>query len=274
MKSFVQYLVTTCSLNRNQISDLIKKTRIKGSIIVGNQLMEKDSEYLIQDESFTALVLNMSSKGVSKNRNTLLKKANAKFITFIDDDMVYIEDAQEKIESFLLTFNGHCARFNVYKADEPIKQQLFKKEKRFTKNNMKSVGVWGEFFDRIFLLSNSIYFREEIGPGSVYNHGEDAIFNLDYSEYGTIRQFTTLAFMIEQATSTWHGENRDLKHELISHGYVYWIIYKRNAKLCSFLFLITHKKCYPKGSSVFMMYKWMKIGINRAKNHYLKGKSK
>ena len=263
-----QYLVTVVKKNVDEIMNLVKELNIKGDILIGNQMMEEDAEYKLSCHGCSIRVFNMTSRGVSKNRNFLLLHSSADFITFLDDDVYFVEGEQEAAESLVSRCKYNAVRFNVISdnSDRPIKQ--FEKEGFIKFKSLSSCGVWGIFFKREFLIKSDILFDENVGPGTMVNHGEDALFNKLFLEQSKMYFFPLAVFHSIQKVSTWHTEKRDLKIELFSHGYVYCLLYKRFANIRSVLFLMTHMYCYPKGTKYRLLRKYMKDGIKKAKEIY------
>lgn len=261
----IQYLLTTVGKSREEIVQIIEGLNIAGDILVGNQLMGADAEYELSGGSYHAKIFDMTSKGVSKNRNFLISRASAEYITFLDDDMYCEKGAQESFEEALAKNQYNCVRFNVV-SDNPKRPIKFVKKNGFVGfRSLSSFGVWGGFYKLDFLKQNSIYFREDVGPGTDINHGEDGIFNKQFTRFSKIFSITLTAFHIRQTNSTWLNSNRDLKVELVSHGFNYYLLYKNYANIMSSLFLLTHMKCYPKGTKYHVLKKYMKIGIRHAK---------
>ncbi len=263
----IQYLITCVKKTQDEIKNMLKKFNISGDILVGNQLCEENMEYDIKTKLYKAKVFNMTGKGVSLNRNFLTSKSTADYITYLDDDMYYNPGVQEKIEKELKE-NLHVAvRFNVVSDNEKRPIKLLTKRKFVGFRSLSSFGVWGIFFNRQFLIDNNIKFNEKIGPGTDINHGEDGLFNKEMTKYTKILSLPTISFNIQQSESTWHGDNRDIELESFSHGYIYYLLYGKKARLMSLLFLITHMSYYPRGTKIGILYKNMKKGIKKSKEH-------
>lgn len=263
----VQYLVTTCSKSKDDIINIVNSLNVKGSVLVGNQLCDNNNDYYLKTSNSQIHVFNMKSKGVSINRNELIRQSNAKYIIFLDDDVSYLDSCQECVECILSQSTQKCIRFNVISSNPDREIPQIKKEGYLKFRQLTSFGVWGQFFDREFLLKNNIMFREEIGPGTDNNHGEDAIFNHDFLKHSKIYQFKQAMFLADQRESTWHS-NRNIEKETISHGYNYYVLYKSRAKLLAVAFVLTHMWCYPKGTKKRELIKYMFRGIKKAKKFY------
>lgn len=249
-------LITTLNKTKHQILSLLNKNNIFGNILVGNQGNSIFSEENIIDKNRVIRIFNLTSNGVSTNRNFLLKQSKSDYVIFLDDD-VTISNYGFNAESF----DGKNAyRFNLVSNNEerPIKQIMKQKKLKF--NDLKSFGVWGVFFPRKILLENNFIFNEFIGPGRKINHGEDSLFLFQYIQKNPIIQFNRCCFEVDQSASTWRGETRNITNELISHGFLYGIMFGRKAKLFLFYHLIKNRESY-KELSLVKSFKISKKGI-------------
>lgn len=263
----IQYLITTVSKTKNDIANMLDSLKIKGNILVGNQLMDKNSEYEIKTEKYNAKVYNMTTQGVSINRNFLTKKANAEYITYLDDDIYFEEGMQQKVEKLLINSSYKAIRFNVSSDNESRKIKQLSKRGFIGFRKLSSFGVCGIFFNRTFLIDNEIKFHDAIGPGKKINHGEDTVFNRTFLKYSKIYSVPISVFRARQIESTWKGEDRNIEIELFSHGYVYHLLYSFNAKMMAILYSLTHMKYFPKGTKLSFVLKNMFKGIKAAKQN-------
>lgn len=261
----VEYLATVIKKEKSELKQFLDSLNVKGNILVGNQLVDNSDIFTIEGKGYTAKVFNSPDKGVSKNRNVLLEKANADYVTFLDDDMRFIGDVQQETEQFLGSNKYDCVRFNTVSKNKNREIKLIKKDGFVSFRKLSSYGVFGCFFRTSFLKEKGLKFNETIGPGTNINHGEDGVFLHEFLKKGKIYCKKAITFEIDQMESTWINENRDYDLELFSHGYIYYLLYKKMANIMSILFLITHMWCYPKGSKYSILRKNMKKGITAAK---------
>ena len=261
----IDYLITTFNKTNEELIEIINRSNVFGHILVGNQGMKEDSIKHVEFDGKVITIFNQKSVGVSKNRNFLLKKAESEYVTFLDDDMYYADNVQNEIEEILPKYRLNCVRFNVLSDNNsrPIKQ--LKKCGFVGFRKLSSFGAWGCFFRREFLLENKIFYNESIGPGTEINHGEDGVFLKTFLLYSKIFFIPKVSFHVSQKESTWHNENRDLKTELFSHGFNYYLLYGKKAKLMAVLFLISHMHCYPPKTKFKTLKSFMIAGINNAK---------
>lgn len=265
----IEFLITTLHLTEEQIINLIIKANVFGNIIVGNQYASNDSVKIIKRKDFTVTIVNQTGSGVSKNRNTILKHATSDYVTFLDDDMVLTEK-KERFFSLLDNFSEYDAiRFNCISSNvnRPIKQ--IKKNGYVNFRKMKSFGTWGIFYKRSVLIETNIAFRENIGPGNYINHGEDTLFVYDFLKSNRkIYQIKLPVFLIEQTKSTWK-DSKDLKRELISHGYNYYLLYHNRSFVMALIFVCLHHKLCG-NLSIARAYSFMKVGIRMSREASVK----
>lgn len=240
------YLITTINKTEEQILSIVSKANVKGIVFVGNQNSESYSEKLIIDQNIEIHIFNIPGKGVSKNRNLLLSKANSDFIMFLDDDVSFLNDSQrvmeEMIEHASSKFNAH--RFNSLSINNQRPINQIKKNGTVTIMELRNFGVWGIYFNRTFLMKNSLLFDENVGPGSIINHGEDFLFMKNYLKKNKIYQHNYCGFSIEQKDSTWTGQNRDIIRELFSHGFLYKRSFGIFWRQFLFVHFLKHKDLY------------------------------
>lgn len=229
------YLLTTIGKTKKEVCAILQNLNLNGEVLVGNQ-NSNDSrieKFVFQGMSVTIYFLE--GKGVSKNRNFLLREACGDYVTFLDDDVSLRRGAQSHMQDIVLSgANYEAHRFNLVSqnASRPIKQ--IHKDGPLKFSELLNFGVWGIFFDRKFLIENHIFFDENIGPGRLINHGEDFIFLKDFSKKESIHQSDFCGFEVGQVESTWTGpKNRDIIKEAFSQGYLY-----KRAFGCCYLFLL------------------------------------
>ena len=85
----VQVLVTT--MNCRNVSDLCQRMHVKNAM-VGNQT---DNNLIYEVDGIT--VYDFMEKGVGLNRNNLWMRTQADYVLFGDDDLVYVDDYEDKV---------------------------------------------------------------------------------------------------------------------------------------------------------------------------------
>lgn len=240
----IGYLVTTCNKNKDEIIVLVKRLNVKGCVYVGNQLANNDDVCIYKENNLAITIFNMQSKGVSLNRNYLLNKCDCDIVTFLDDDVAYLDSSQEKVEEELKKMKyNESFRFNCVSENKKRKIKQVHKNNKLSLLDVSSFGVWGEFFYKGFLMENNILFNENIGPGCYVNHGEDTVFNSLFLKKGIMKQKNLVAFSIEQMTSTWL-KDRDYKRDAFSDGFTNYLAFGKLYLLISVYLLIFKMNFY------------------------------
>ena len=269
----IDYLVTTLNKNEKDIVSIVKKLNIKGSVLVGNQRQQEYSEKALYFDNIDLKIFNLTSRGVSRNRNFLVEKSDADFIIFMDDDVSFIDSSQKLAEEFVEKYkNIDCIRFNIFTNDGSRTIRPINRDGFLNFNDVRSYGACGIFFNRNFIISNKLLFKEFSGPGSFLNHGEDTLFLYDALKVGRIYQINKCFFSNDYSESTWYGQKRNYPLEFFSDGYNYYYFYKQLAQLLFLYHLLKHKKEYSNsGMSLCTKMFWFKKGIKFYKT--LKNKS-
>lgn len=139
-------------------------------------------EYAKKDKRIK--IISQENKGVSGARNTGLKQATGKYVTFIDsDDWIsnkYIETLYNSIT--FCDYDIACAHHKIYFEDIndfKILKNVSKIKKILLKNNRNIVdkinvvnlskNVWNKIYKNDFLIKNNFSFFEDIFSGEDYS---------------------------------------------------------------------------------------------------------
>lgn len=217
-------LVTTYMLDKDQIFKLIASMNVFCPVILRNQC-KSNNTYEFMYNGFHIKVVNSTDKGLSINRNNLLRLCNSEYLIFCDDDVHFSLQAREIIEhSFKYKPNADAFAFN-YKMSNPDRQyKIYKgKTKKAHFSNFTSSGVLRFVFRRQSI--NSV-FDELIGSGTKYLCGEDTVFVKDYFRNKKNDVYISEKFLgqIDQINSVWFAKI-DSDEYLICKSYVYKKIY-------------------------------------------------
>lgn len=217
----IDTLVTTCNKTKSEILQMISENALQGNIIVGNQC-GVDGLVMISGTNYTLKIINSNAVGVSNNRNRLLLESRADYVTFADDDIHFclnylsLVSTRLKEKKFPEAIRFNCKSLN---AARPITQEE-KSHKITSFSEIKEYGVCGSFFNRQFLLKNSLFFPIDMGPGTPNKCGEDTFFlnrflkkRPEYYFFGEEICFTP------QSSSSWYS--KDDSNLLVSEGYAY-----------------------------------------------------
>lgn len=260
----IDFIVTSINKTKDDIFNLLSNSGLTGNILFGNQCMKENSIEEIKANNFSATIYNQNTRGVSINRNFLLRKSKADYVMFLDDDVFLKKDfkfVENNVSNIAYRYN--CISSNK---NRPIKQ--INKNKNLKFNDVKSYGVWGVLFPRVFLIEHKLFFDEEVGPGQYFNHGEDTLFLKKYlKNSGKLVQINETPFVVTQEFSTW--KDGDIERELISHGYVYRKLFGRKGLFILYYYYLKHKKNIKKSNpaiSSSYVLRTLKKGFNLQHN--------
>ncbi len=224
-----QYLITTVGKTEEEVKAIIEEANIDGEVLLGNQLRKEDRSYELTVGKTKATVFDMTSKGVSRNRNFLLEHATADYVIFFDDDERIFDGWQKRAEERVSALKKEAVRFNTVSGNPKRPIKILEKEGYVKWRHLSSFGAWGIYFERKYLLATGLKFRENVGPGTDLNHGEDSLFLHDYLQHKKVWSEPSKAFFVKQETSTWQCANADPYKSFVATGYVYGIVYGRLA---------------------------------------------
>lgn len=216
----VQVLVATMNQPEGNYS-LLQKMNIQTDAIVCNQCDRNQFEEFTW-KGHNIRWLSFAERGVGLNRNNALMRATGDIVVFADDDMVYSDDYEKKIENaFLRQRDADVIAFNLGDPEGKRKQNKdIHKVGRFNYLRYGTVRIAAKL-EKIKL--EGIYFNECFGGGTEHCHGEDNLFLTACLDKG-LRIYASpvyIADLTEERESSWdHG---DIDKYLIDQG----ILYKR-----------------------------------------------
>lgn len=255
----LETLITVVGLTKEQLKDYLVRQNCSGKVLIGNQCGRTGS-YELSNEKCQATIFEFDDIGVSRNRNNLFERATADVITFADGDAIfpdnYLDLVYERID--LIEGNG-AIRFNIESLNEkrPIKQLPY--DGKFVRfNDLRSFGVCGFFIEKKHALEKKLTFNEDLGPGGRFTHGEDSSYLHDFFQRGgRCLQFRDVIYCVEQKESSW--QNKDIKMDLVSHGYVLTKLYGFMSLAAIYVFGYRHRNDFP-GYGYSDVIKLMKSG--------------
>lgn len=199
--SKVEVLVAT--MNQTDFSKL-NEMNIKSDVIFANQTNR--NEY--SESNVLGAKVRMFStdkRGVGRNRNLALLFSEGEICLLSDDDVVYVDNYEQKIESaFNKLPKADIIIFNIETIGKKTDRRQNTKIKRVKWHNFLNYGAVRIAFRRESILRNNIWFSLKFGGGTLYGSGEDSLFLRD-SLKKNMRIFTypeKIAF-VNQETSTW-----------------------------------------------------------------------
>lgn len=138
--------------------------------------------YKAKDKRVT--VIHQSNMGVSAARNAGLKKANGKYVMFVDGDDYVEQDYVSYFLSIVLDNNLLMAVGKEFYSVDSSEQteddvKIYPAEKIIEDIYIGTVNVavWNKIYDRTFLVNNNIFFDKNIW------YGEGMLFNIKCLQY-------------------------------------------------------------------------------------------
>lgn len=179
--------------------------------------------------------------GTSKNRNQLLQQADADYLIFADDDVVFATSAGVQIERLLAKWSfPNAIAFNVH-ITNPHRQykKYVGRDRSCRRRDVMQTGAWRFVVKRV--IAQSFGFDETIGPGTEFPCGEDSVFVNNLLKARPVIITETYIATVAQNESTW--ANTAAKEQIIrAKGYTYKKIYGPLYPVLFFRFLLkTHQ---------------------------------
>jgi len=246
---------------KKEYSQLLKHLNIKSNVIIRNQIL---SETIMEKGNFEStffangycikLFSTTNEKGLSNSRNTLLSKTYAKYIMFIDDDLILSKDYLNYIFESIKSLNFDSLEYSLTWGETHFK--LFKNGRNYFYKH-SGAGILNILFRKSYLLKYHLEFNKKFGTGSDFYCGEDTIFRRWFFKFSK-KHFTSSNFIedIPPTPSSWF-KNEDEKYfniRSIVYGYTFHF-------LCPLLLLrMKIKSKNPKEVSLKKCMQYCKIG--------------
>lgn len=222
--------VLVAAMNQGDYS-LLKKMNIQSNVIVGNQSSRNSIEE-IDFNGYKAIYLNFKERGVGLNRNNALIRATGDICVFADEDLVYVNDYVNRIESWFKKIpEADALIFNILTLGDDQHRRNNKKVSRVRFYNSLNYGAVRIAVKRDVLLKKRICFSQLFGGGALYSSGEDTLFIHDMLKNGMkIYVVPETIASVDQTTSTWFsGYHEKFFHDkgalmkaLFPH--MYWLL--------------------------------------------------
>jgi len=171
-KSIELLIVTTKQSNL----DFVQKMNLCFPATITNQ----NGKYgvLVNNE---VKMIDSPTKGVGINRNIGLELSTSEYVMFVDDDMIFYDNANEVILSYLEE-NPYAdvIIFNFdYTNNKQYVRSRMEKKKRIRFHNCLNFGICCTLVKTDSIRKNNIHFNPYLGGGCIYSCGEDSLFFLD-----------------------------------------------------------------------------------------------
>jgi len=259
----LQTLVTTFHKTEDEIRELVVHNNLQGEVLFGDQCGKNEIKDLGLVGKAHVILYFFDTIGLSNNRNSLFKAATADYVSFADDDIVFIDNYPAIVEEDLKRLNNpDMIRYNIASTNPQRSISQIKKEKQIGFHDVSKYGVWGFFFKRDFLLNNGLTFRPELGPGQKRSHGEDTVYLKDFMDQKQKSyQIPLVLGKTDMDHSSWYGQ--DVRNDIVTDGYVYRLNRKKIALLFGYYRYLAHRNFFP-NVSFHQFVKLYKQGMKEA----------
>ncbi len=152
----------------------IKEMNIKSNVVFANQCDHTSYEEMDFD-GHTAKMISTTTRGVGKNRNLSLIYASADICLFADDDVVYDDDAEQKILSEFEKNPDADVMIFHFESNHPTRKPPKYNE---TKKWVSAKNPWGAVriaFRLSAVRKANVWFTTLFGGGCIFPSGEDSI---------------------------------------------------------------------------------------------------
>lgn len=235
----VEVLVAT--MNQTDYS-LIDKMNIQTDAIIGNQCNRNSIEE-IKWKKNNIKYLNFNEKGVGLNRNNALMRATGDYCLFADDDMIYVDNYEEKvIKAFRDIPKADIIIFNLIEKEK--KRKIIDKTVRIHWYNYLKFGTVRIAVKLSSIRKKGIYFNQCFGGGTEHSHGEDNLF-LTSCLKNKLKIYAVPEFigeLTESRESTWN-KGYDMKY-IKDQGVLYKTISPKWWKILCLQDAFRHRKKY------------------------------
>lgn len=258
----VEVLIST--LNNFDIKNLLVKMNIKMDALIINQCDEEGSYEFLFNYNKIRVILS-KERGLSKSRNLAIKNSRGKICVIADDDVIYDNDAREKIIRAYNNINdADIIAFDVPSIDISRPTRSLKQGRVNFWYSMR-ISSFQITFKRESIIEKGILFNEIFGSGSLYPCGEENIFLAQALKKGLkIYYIKDKIAVVNHSESQWFDGYYNEKI-LKAKGACF---YAMNPLLSNFLILqfSVRKKNLFRHIGLLEAIKYMRKGLNEYKN--------
>ncbi len=259
-----QLEVLVAALQENDIT-LADRMNLSTEAVICNQCQEVSyREFVRKGRRIRSLSFN--ERGVGRNRNNALMRADADYVLFGDEDIVYNDDYEEAVlNAFRDNPKADILLFNVW-AVEDRRTYENRKVKRVRWYNYGRYPTYAIGARLDSLRKANVWFSLLFGGGAAYSNGEDSMFLHDCLQKGLKLYAVPTEIGHEAArednSSTWFtGYNEKFFYD---RGVLYHYLYGPLQQLWALRFLIKNRKTMCSELSVKDAYRIMKRGMREA----------
>lgn len=245
------------AMNQHDLS-LCDDMNVKTNCIIASQCHEYK---YISDKDKKAILICSDDIGVGKNRNKALYFSSKDILLFGDEDLVYIDDLENKVlEAYKALPNADAIIFQIESPGKDITAKI-KEIRRVRWFNYAKYGAARLSIKKSSIQKYNIKFNELFGGGCKYGSGEDNIFIHDLLKKGAkIYTYPLLIAYEKENKSSWF-KGYDEKY-FYDNGALMASLYNKRKYIMSIIFLI--KRNHSKNLSFFRK---LFLYFNGAKNY-------
>lgn len=256
--------VLVAAVDENVIM-LAEHMNIRTAAVICNQCHEV-SYKMFERNGREIRCWSFDERGVGRNRNNALMRAEKDLVLFGDEDIVYHDDYEEKVlQEFRRMPQADIIMFNVTAAQgrETYENTRYKRVRWY---NYGRYPTYAMCCRRESLWKANVWFSLLFGGGARYSNGEDSLFLHDCLKKGLRIMASPVCIGHEQArndaSSTWfHGYNEKFFRD---RGTLYHSLYGRLEKAMALRFLVVHRKTMCRTVPLKKAYRLMKEGMKEA----------
>lgn len=263
-KGRVQLEVLVAAVQENDIT-LADHMNLSTEAVICNQCQEVSyREFERKGRLIRTLAFN--ERGVGRNRNNALMRADAEYVLFADEDIVYNDDYEESIlKAFQENPQADILMFNV-KAVESRRTYENRKVRRVRWYNYGRYPTYAMAARLDSLRRANVWFSLLFGGGARYSNGEDSLFIHDCLQKGLKIWAVPVGIGHEEAredeSSTWFtGYNEKFFYD---RGVLYHYLYGHLQGCMALRFLLAHRKTMCVQIPIRRAYRIMKKGMKEA----------
>lgn len=216
-------------------------------------------------------VSQITSTGLSTNRNNVISMARGDICIIADDDVRFEPNG---LMSILDCFNNNdnidiiTGKIKTYPGEGEYKKYK-KKIHRIKTHNIGSISSIEIAFRRNSIIDNNIMFDNQFGlNGSLYMKGEESIFLKDAIDASLKIYYYPINFVIHHKESSCSNINYDSK-EAEYLGALNWRLFKKLSIITMFVFIIKHYSRYINNISPLSFIKAYIQGVKRIKHQFI-----
>ena len=256
--------VLVAALQENDIT-LAEHMNLSTEAVICNQCQEVSyREFRRKGRRIRTFAFN--ERGVGRNRNNALMRADADYVLFADEDIVYDDDYEESVlRAFQQNPKADILMFNV-RAVEGRRTYENRRVKRVRWYNYGRYPTYAVGAKLESLRRANVWFSLLFGGGAAYSNGEDSLFLHDCLKKGLKIWAVPVEIGHEAArennTSTWfNGYNEKFFYD---RGVLYHDLYGAFQGVFALRFLVKHRKTMCSEIPLRRAYQIMKKGMRNA----------